>query len=55
MITNFKCTTVNEELNIMNMDQGNDWEWCYDHQQQRDRFFLWLGQFYRGLGYWNRI
>lgn len=28
MITNFKCTTVNEELNIMNMDQGKDWEWC---------------------------
>ena len=28
MITNFKSTTVNEELNIMNMDQGKDWEWC---------------------------
>lgn len=28
MITNFKTTTVNEELNIMNMDQGKDWEWC---------------------------
>lgn len=28
MITNFKCTTVKEELDIMNMDQGKDWEWC---------------------------
>lgn len=42
MITNFKSTTVNEELNIMNMDQGKDWEWCMHPDMYEEMEEKWI-------------
>lgn len=49
MITNFKCTTVNEELNIMNMDQGNDWEWCMHPDVYEEMEEKWILDEYKEL------
>ena len=49
MITNFKCTTVNEELNIMNMDQGNDWEWCMHPDMYEEMEEKWILDEYKEI------
>ena len=49
MITNFKCTTVNEELNIMNMDQGKDWEWCMHPDMYEEMEEKWILDEYKEI------
>ena len=49
MITNFKTTTVNEELNIMNMDQGNDWEWCMHPDMYEEMEEKWILDEYKEI------
>ena len=49
MITNFKCTTVNEELNIMNMDQGKDWEWCMHPDMYEEMEEKWIVDEYKEI------
>ena len=49
MITNFKSTTVNEELNIMNMDQGKDWEWCMHPDMYEEMEEKWIVDEYKEI------
>ena len=49
MITNFKSTTVNEELNIMSMDQGNDWEWCMHPDVYEEMEEKWIVDEYKEI------